>query len=782
MTTLNSISSQNSSNAIDLQTIGADGRAPASRIGDVNQCRGIIQQLIYANRERNRVNTAIQGMVDGNPPFSRQKLQQNGQLWRNNVNYMEGKALTSAALAPYYDLFAANRYYFEIKTYYGTLEQQEQWSNYITEIADYRLKSWTGFDFNMQAMLQNMVLFGKGFLMWMDDGDWRFKFVNQFKVLVPNGTDGYVEDLEVVVLRQAYRVDQLWAMIKNDSAAAAMGWNREATLTAIANAVPEFVTGAAGMQWNYDQVQQMMRDHDISQGVRCATVQAAHVLVKEFDGRVSHYICTEDGVGPTKEKPDASGKNDYMCKRPSAFDSFGNMLATFFLETLDGSWNGAAGLGNQIYSSIEAKNRLRCAEVDAAFLRSGITLQAKTPTATQKTALVQIGAFNIIPEGYDVQQSTIMGDVAGLIAVQRDLDQLISSNTGVYRQRLDKPQGNPRTAQEVRLEYQSSATLSQSAINRFYGNLDRFGAELFRRLKKDSEFRESLKERGVPLEALDNILCVRAFRNIGNGSMFMRQQIFEMTQPLTVMMNEKGRNNWLTENIAATAGQDAAMRWNPQPNPMELPDDQVAIATGQVADMKIGVPAVTTASQNPVIFSSVFLDAAEQSLQSIDHGGHPVEVLAFMPLVMHAIASQLQRIQGDPSRKMALTQLSKRFQVVSQATNKLQSQVQQMANQQQQDAQQQQPDSPEAQALMAKTQNQIALSNAKTQHGMQLKEVKQEHGAMLQEAKMKHSQAMQEQNQAHNQALAIQKQQFDEALAAEKAKHEKAMAAANPQK
>lgn len=781
---MTSVTSQNSSNAVDLLTIDANDQPPVSRINDVNRARGIVAQLIYANRERNRVNTAIQGAMDGNPPFSRQKLQSQGQLWRTNVNWMEAKALKSAALCPYYDLFASNKYYFEVRTELGNLDQQEMWSNYITEIQDEVLKGWSGFDFNLQAMLDNMVGFGKGFLMWMDKSDWHFKFISQFKVLVPNGTDGYSEDLEVVVLRQACRVDQLWKPIRNPDAANAMGWNRRATLTAIANAVPEFVTGQAGMQWNYDQVQQMMRDHDISMGVRCATVQAAHILVKEFDGRVSHYICTENGVGPTQQSPGLPGENDFMCKRVGAFDSFSSVLATFFLETLDGSWNGAAGLGNQIYAPIEAKNRLRCAEVDAAFIRGAITLQAKSASATQKVGLIQMGAFNIIPDGFDVQQSTIMGDIAGLISVQRDLDELIASNTGVYRQRLDKPQGNPRTAREVTLDAQDSATLSNSAINRFYGNLDRFGTELFRRLKKDSDFKKKLESKGVPLECLDHIKYVRAFRNIGNGSMFMRQQVFQTTGPLVPMMNEKGRNNWLSENIAAQAGQDASARWNPQPDPSALPDDQVAIATGQVADMKIGVPAVVTASQNPVIFASTFIDAGEQSLASIQHGGHPVEVLAFMPLDLHAIASHLQRMASDPSRQPAVQALSQRFESLGKATNELQSQVQKIHDQQQQYQQAAQPDNPEAQALMMKTQTEMGVTTAKAQHGMQLSEAKQQHHASMQEQKQQHSQALQEQKQAHTQALqtmkqqhdmalAVQKQKFDEALAAEKSKHER---------
>lgn len=780
---MTSVTSQNSSNAVDLLTIDANDQAPTSRIKDVNQARSIVSSLIYANRERNRVNTAIQGAFDGNPPFSRQKLQSNGQLWRTNVNWMEAKALKSAALCPYYDLFASNKYYFQVRTVLGNLDQQEAWSNYITEAFDWLLKGWSGFDFNMQSMLNDMVGFGKGFLMWTDKSEWHFKYLNQFKVLVPNGTDGYSEDLEVVVIRQPYRLDQLWKPIKNPSAAEAMGWNRMATLTAIANAVPEFVTGAAGMQWNYDQVQQMMRDHDISTGVRCATVQAAHTLVKEFDGKVSHYICTENGVGPTQKSPGHPGENDFMCKRPSAFDGFSSIISTFFLETLDGSWNGAAGLGNQIYAPIEAKNRLRNAEVDAAFIRGAITLQAKNASATQKVGLIQMGAFNIIPDGFDVQQSTIMGDIAGLISVQRDLDELIASNTGVYKQRLDKPQGNPRTAREVTLDAQDSATLSNSAINRFYGNLDRFGTELFKRVKKDPEFVSRLKAKGVPLQCLDAIEYVRAFRNIGNGSMFMRQQVFQTTGPLVPMMNEKGRNNWLSENIASQAGQDAAERWNPQPDPSALPDDQTALATGQVADMKIGVPAVVTASQNPVTFANVFLDAGEQSIASIQHGGHPVEVLAFMPLDLHAIASHLQRMQTDPSRKAALDALSKRFEALGQATNQLQSQVQQVHDQQQQDQQAAQPDNPEAQALMMKTQTEMGVTTAKAQHGMQLSEAKQQHHATMQEQKQQHSQMMQEQKLGHDQTLktlkqghemqlAEQKQKFDEALAAEKAKHE----------
>ena len=103
--------------------------------------------------------------------------------------------------------------------------------------------------------------------------------------------------------------------------------------------------------------------------------------------------------------------------------------------------------------------------------------------------------------------------------------------------------------------------------------------------------------------------------------------------------------------ISVVTGQSAVHRYNPQKSVKpKLASDQQAEATLQIAAMKIGVPPVITSSQNPLTFSTAFLAAGVQAVQSVQQGGDPMEVLKFMQLDGPAILAHLKRFANDPMR------------------------------------------------------------------------------------------------------------------------------------
>jgi hypothetical protein len=180
--------------------------------------------------------------------------------------------------------------------------------------------------------------------------------------------------------------------------------------------------------------------------------------------------------------------------------------------------------------------------------------------------------------------------------------------------------------------------------------------------------------------------------------------------------------------IASRAGQHAVERYYPEADASKLADDQTALAMGQVADMKIGVPAVVTSTQNPMIFAGVFLQAADQAAGSLSQGAAPQEVASFLDLAGQAIAQHLQRMSGDPSRKAALDQMTKQWKQLAQVHDQL---VQHIQQQQQQQAEEQQAMQEQAQAQQSefalaqqKLQGEMQLHAAKTQAGIQDKQTK----------------------------------------------------------
>jgi len=745
---------------IPLETLSEDGKPPKSRIKDASDASQISDAVVYANQERSRFNARLRGMFDGNPPYSPSKLRSEAQAWRTNVSFLEGKAISSAALVPYYDLFSGAKYYAQVctNTKEGTDEDRDRWSNVITEEFDYLLKSYEGFDFNVQQKLTDMIRYGKGILVWRDSYDWRFRCVPQHHVYVLDGTDCYAGNLDVLVIRERWRVNELWKYIEDKDFAAKVGWNADATAQAIINAMPD-IEGDTSTKYDFEWIQQRIKDRDIFYGVRASMAAIRHVLVREFNGKVSHYIIEERraGLGTRQaamlkdQTSDNSGvPYEFLYACTEKFDDFSQFIATFFLETSDGSWNGAQGLGHDIFSMMALKDRIKCSAADLMFLRTGVNLQAKNATSAQKMSIIRFGPVNILPPDCDVQQSTILGDIESPMVMDRMLDQVITNNTGVYRQRQERPQGNPRTAREVSLEYQTQAVLSNSGVNRYYLRLDPFYAEVYRRVarmadaeypKLDDEgtklakaFFDRCKARGVPMSAIKNVLYVRAYRNAGNGSMMMRQQSIAETLPFFGMLPEDGKQNFLNFALASIHGQSMTDLFNPQRNGNALPNTDTALATIENAVLKVGSPVIVTADQNGFTHSNIHLAAASQAAQSLTQGANPAEVAAFIENVGKHVTAHLQTMQGNKQRQGEVKQIEAQLKQLAALHDKLIEQVKEMQAQEQSAQQNQQQVMTAQQLENAQVQSDIQRRDAKTAASMRQSSAKTQQKMALDDA------------------------------------------------
>lgn len=714
---------------LPLETL-RNGKPPKSRLQSAEDARVIVSSLLYASQDRARFNAKVKGMIDGNPPYSSGKLRQNGQAWRSNINFMEGKAAISSALTPYYDLFSGSPHYATVQIEYGTDYDREYYSRVCTEEFDYLQKSYDGFDFNMQSMLYDMIAFGKGFLMWPDKTNWQFKHVGQHRIYVPDGTDACGGNLEILMVRKSFYVHELWGFIRNKEDAESIGWDTESTAQAIGCAMP-VIEGDKNQIYDYNYIQQRLKDRDITEGVRSSTVQAAHIFVKEFSGKISHFIVCEDAIGEEENK-----KARFLFKADNRFSKWGQVVSTFFFETLEGSWNGASGLGRDIYAPMEIKNRMHCSKYDAVFMRSGITLQAKSADSLQKTALVQVGAFNIIPSNYEVQQATIMGDLEGLMAANREMDGMIQSNTGIYKPRLEQPSGNPRTAAEVQLQFQAAAVLGNSAVNRFYFNLDKLYLEIWNRavnpnLTDDTEanrmaleFQQRCEKRGVPRVALQKAKTVRAMRNVGNGSVFMRRNSMSSLMSIYPLLPEDGKQAFLEDAVAVETNQEVVDRYVPRRSKIKLPDDQTAMAMLENGMFKIGNPVVWTPSQNNVIHAQVHLQAAAQAATSLQQGANPADVAAFIDNAGKNIAIHLQQMANDPTRKQEYDVLNQQFKQLASLLDQLTEQIQKQQEEQAAQQAEVQAAQQQVQSIQDGTDPATAVKIAQAQVDSQIKEAK----------------------------------------------------------
>jgi hypothetical protein len=388
---------------------------------------------------------------------------------------------------------------------------------------------------------------------------------------------------------------------------------------------------------------------------------------------------------------------------------------------------------------MEYENRLLSAQMDAAFAPK-ILFSPTTSEAQTKFQLTRLGQWGVLPPGTTVAQTPIGSGLQDGIAMFRLSNELMRSNTSAHTQpvEMEKP-GNPDTAKEVMLKASQKGALSLTTFNRFYAQRDGLFKEMVRRMcdlnSPDpwaKRYKELCEKEGVPKECFGLVESVSAVRVVGQGSPFMRDQTLQTVMG-TVMarLPENGQQALLDDFIASHAGQSAVKRWNPKTQMSAMLNDQQERAGLQIVAMKNRMPAIVSPSQDALVFAVSYLKAGSDAINSVKQGGNPQEVLAFLDLCGPALANQIKRMAGDPTRVQIVDQLEKQFKQLAALTDKLKRMAEQASKQQQAQQAKSQAALTDEQIKTrkllgdearktAKTKQQLAIQAAKHQQAMSI--------------------------------------------------------------
>lgn len=724
-------------------------KPPTERFPDPDEVAQMVDKFILDDSERAQVDAYVKAMLDGNPPFDHGKLVLAGRASDTNVNFREGEAMLGDALTPFYDLFAESRTYFEIEVDEEDPQKRAAWSRTVTNEFDALLKEWDEFDWNIQQILHDMVAFGKGFAFWPNRTTWRFRGIRQSRVKVPNQSPSSLDQMHTIVLLQDFPVHELYAPIRKTGGRKGSGWNKEAVLDAIHRVSPKSATDLSPV--DYELLQQQLRNHDLHISTQSSMIKGAHVLIKEYNDKITHLIIERNGsngkADPTRHPNADATKSRFLFRKVGRYDSFRQALCPFFYDIGDGTYHSIKGLAIKLQAFLDIKNRLNCAVVDNARLTMSVLLKPTTANAHEDASLTFIGPMTVLPPNMEVQQWGLAGRLEEGLAVEQALTRKLESNLGQYRKAEQPKSGNPDTATKVTYDAAKEASLGKGAVNRFYVQLDGLGDQTYPRAAnpnlvddnggpntKALEFQKRCLKAGVPKVKLMKPRFVRATRNIGNGSIFLRQQTILQTMQLVSQFNEAGRQNWLDSAIGVLAGTENIALWNPR---QQLPDrlvDEAAWATLENAALAEGAPVMWTPTQNNVVHFSVHLKAAVDGLNSVAQGGDPMKVLAFVNATGQHMAIHLQEMARDPTQVRAFKQAEAQFKELQAASGQLMQKIAQMQADKDRIDQRKRQISEDAQLDLMELEHKKRLSSAKTAFGMDEKAKKGEQARQLADA------------------------------------------------
>lgn len=719
------------------------GKAPSERLPNILDAYGAASVLMEAAKDRWRKMAMVRGMFDGNPPYNPATLRKSGMAYYPNFNSLEAKAYRSNALAPYYDVFSGAPQLVDVQLSIDNKEVQDEASRIVCEEQDllYRRSRW--FAWNMKMMLTDFLSFGKGFLFWIDPTRLAFTHVPAHRVLFPDQTTVDMGTWEMFGVLQVVDPSRLFNKVKDRKAAESVGWQYEAVLQAIRNNAAPY---DPSLYDDYVGLQQQLKDHDVYTTARIDKVFLMHIYVREYDGRWTHLIVGLDSfkgqpqVPPSMEGKDHSDRkipyaeeytnqNGFLFKRVGQYQRLEHIICPFFFEVLDGSINGIAGLGKDIYPPMQLKDRLWCARANNAFMRSTIVLQPSDSRSREKLQIAQVQNVTILPPGVTVQNGTIFGDMNAAAELNNQFDQMLQTNTGIYRPSIEKPSGNPEPARSTILRAQQATTLSNSANVEFCLQLDPMYAELNRRLEISDEddcraYRKACDDRGVPKEMRKNPRYVRCFRNLGNGSVFLRQQQLGtlLAPEIFSHLPADGQANVVQDVIGSVAGQQKVERYMPIQNREQFNNRHAWEAQQENDAIQTGGPVMWYPGQNDLVHLAIHAKAGQEAQQGLQQGlAQPQQVAAFLSgLVQHAVTTHLASLLKN-GRKAEAKPFEQIFGHLKKTADALAKQIAAQQGQQGQQQQRQQAAMTDAQLKAAKTQQDMQLKAAKTQQALALK-------------------------------------------------------------
>lgn len=701
-----------------------DAEVPQTRMRDPQMTRDMVLKAVrYDAVARDWKRSRLKGLVDGNPPYVQRMLDEAGRSKDCNVNWRIAKYFLNLAKAMLYDIFSESETYATV-VLSDESDRSVDMSQVATEQFDWLQRQDENWDFTNQQAQGQSVFYGCGPIHFEDCYDWRPYSMESKALLLPELARSNTNWWEWAGLVVEYTPDRLYAKIANPEIARQAGFVVPEVRKSIMNAHPLTRTGVMYQSWSWHQ--DVLKNNSFYYADQSKFIRTCHFFFREFpekdeeEGKITECIIELDGLAQSE-----SGQLEYLFWAPKRYSSWREVIHPMYWDhDLNGYHHSVNGLGLEMYSALEFLNRLYCRQADEAFAPK-LFFKPTTPSDREKMFPTSYGQWAILPAALDLVQQHVQPMLQDGIAMSREIQQIVSSNLSQFRSSaLTKQQGNPVTARQIDYEASEQAKMGKTQLNRIYEQYDWLYAEKYRRAtspklttsmkggKLAAEFVDRCKRRGVPPDVLRRVESVRATRITGQGSAYLRQQALEFLLGLMATLPEAGRTKLIRDVIAARAGQSHVNRYFPQQREDTAMLAQQSDAMQQVAGMKTGTPPVLVPTQNPMIYATTFLQAAEGAMQAIQQGAEPHEGLAFLNLAIPAIAGHAQRMAPDKSRQQEVGQIEDRLRELTSFRDEVTGQLQKQQQDQQQAAMQ-------MQAIQAGTDPETQVGLAKVQAGHQ---------------------------------------------------------------
>lgn len=729
---------------IDLLPLDKEAPTPPKeRLANAQAAQAIYLNLRRANETSTISNTRIDAMFDGFPPYDNAVLRSTGQGARTNLNFGEAQRYLDVSMSAFVDLYSSLESLVSVKLGAGAGEPQMrgEMEAIVGEELTASLRDWPEFHSYYLRLCSDFTKHGVSVSYFESAQDWRFRVCGFNEFLIPRQTQATEEAIEVSCARRQYLLHELYAFVKDEEIATKLGWN----VAEMRRVIQHNATTNGSRTSNYtdwEATQRELKNNDLHVGTENTSVAVIHMWVREFDGRISHYMFAE-------ESP-----KEFLFKKPAMFERSEQAFVLFtFGVGSNGTYHSIRGLGQRIFNHVQTSNRLRCQVIDSAMMAGSVMIQPDSERALNELSYTLYGAYSILSPNVRVIEKASPNLSQNMMPALASIENQMSLNvdlTSTYGTRSSPYRNELQTEHDLAV----SSRLTGSTLNLFYNSWGRLLREVVRRFvssdtRKDPtvvDFFARCAARGVPAEAVKSLLPNKttAIRAIGSGSHADRLLALRELKAESGGYDEVGRRNLLRDITATRIGYDLVDRYAPSnPAPRLTVDAKISVLENE--SLQAGRPVAVLDGEFHGMHISGHSPLLQQYLSGVDTGEvDPMQALPIIKALAEHITAHLNFLVQDPNAKPQVAETKQLLQIaeeiVANFTKKLMKQQRDSAQSGQApegeaQAQEGQPQQPSAMELrMQEHQLKMDIARQKAELDMRIKQAKSDQDAALRDA------------------------------------------------
>lgn len=436
---------------------------------------------------------------DREPPFDPQKLKENNQSYRVNVNIGEMESLISEATAAATETVFSPGKFIEpelLTTLPNAGASGDTYSRVLaSEYSDMLNDGICPFTF-VGDVHQETMLYGISATIFPDEYDWKPRHYEVDRFLFPDKCPTEPKDIPLFAIVRGIPVHELFSLVSKTPGA----WNLELVRRVL---LDHFEKGAQSASTSSLQERFGLLSARYDRGdadLRAETLSEVPVVdlfaADPSTGKVTHLILWE-GAPDAESGDTARSMADKEVEGIASIleeghvlfvrrDRFPSMDRALWLMTYDsgsGDLDSVKGLGSRVYTHCTTSNRLFCQTLDGAVQSASLVLVPPEAGAESKIPFSRVGPYTALAPGWSIPSSNFNPPINHLITLRSMSASIMHNNVGNYRRRSENPNSRDgdKSARQVAAEENQETEVEQGRSMYRFQAWDRLHTEIFRR-------------------------------------------------------------------------------------------------------------------------------------------------------------------------------------------------------------------------------------------------------------------------------------------------------------